>query len=107
MCLSQFLPAFSTTLLSVTYFPLRHLLTGTTKGANLISMKTKMAKALGAWVVAGTVSLAIVKLTSIGPVILTVSAERGWGVHTFDLITIIPATAAAVYSYKVLTADPA
>lgn len=65
-------------------------------------MKTNMAKALGSWVAAGAVSLAVVKLTSIGPVILTVSAERGWGVHTFDLITIIPVTAAAVYSYSVL-----
>ena len=64
-----------------------------------------IAKALGAWTLAGIVSLAIVKLTSIGPVILTISAERGWGIHTFDLITIIPAIAAAIYSYKVLTAN--
>lgn len=65
-------------------------------------MKTKTMKALGAWAAAGVVSLAVVKLTSIGPVILTVSAERGWGVHTFDLITIIPVAAAAVYSYSLL-----
>lgn len=48
------------------------------------------------WFLAIIVSLAVVKLTSIGEVIFVISESRGMGVHTFDLITIFPVSIAAV-----------
>lgn len=38
------------------------------------------------WVLIGFLVLLVVKGTSIGPVILTISASHGWGVHVFDLV---------------------
>lgn len=43
--------------------------------------------ALTAWTLG---SFAFVKLTSIGPVILTISEKRGWGVHSGDLLVFVP-----------------
>lgn len=38
------------------------------------------------WALVLFLVLLVVKGTSIGPVILTISASHGWGVHTFDLV---------------------
>lgn len=58
-----------------------------------------------AWFTAILISLAIVKLTSIGDVILVISESRGMGVHSFDLITIIPMTVAALITVVKLKSD--
>lgn len=67
---------------------------------------SNIQKALIAWSTAIAISIAIVKLTSIGPVILTISETYGMGVHSFDLITVIPISIAFMYSLRVLKTDP-
>lgn len=42
------------------------------------------------WIITFIFSTLVVKGTAVGPVILVISEARGWGVHTFDLITLIP-----------------
>lgn len=37
----------------------------------------------------------VVKRTAIGPVIAVINADRGWGVHTGDILALPPAAAAA------------
>jgi len=54
------------------------------------------------WVSAIAVCIAIVKLTAIGPVILTISSRYGMGVHTFDLVTVIPITFASIFTFMKL-----
>lgn len=41
-------------------------------------------------------AFAIVKILRIGPVILVVSEEHGWGVHTGDFLAVIPLGIAAL-----------
>lgn len=58
-------------------------------------MSTKRTKIIAtSWAVAIIASAAIVKLTAIGPVVLTISAKHGWGVHTGDALVLIPVSAA-------------
>lgn len=40
------------------------------------------------WLAVGFVSILVIKGTAIGEVVLTISASRGWGIHSFDLILI-------------------
>jgi hypothetical protein len=40
------------------------------------------------WTIVLLTSLVLVKLTKIGPIIYTISLERGWGIHTGDLLVI-------------------
>jgi hypothetical protein len=47
--------------------------------------------------VAAAASLFIVKGTAIGPVVLTVNASRGWGVHVGDALAVLPPLAAAAF----------
>lgn len=49
-------------------------------------MKQVAFKIATVWLVVFSVNIAIVKATAIGPVVLTISAKHGWGVHSFDLI---------------------
>ena len=57
-----------------------------------------MFKIASVWGVAILVCVAIVKLTAFGPVILTISAKHGWGVHTGDLVTVVPVGLALVFT---------
>jgi len=57
-----------------------------------------MLKIFSVWGVAILICVAVVKLTAIGPIILTISATHGWGVHTGDLVTIIPLSLALAYT---------
>lgn len=50
-----------------------------------------MMKVFGIWVFVVGACFAWVKLTAIGPVILTISAKHGWGVHSGDLVLVVPA----------------
>ena len=56
--------------------------------------KNKIMSIALIWFVAGAICVAIVKLTAIGEVIFVISETYGMGVHSFDLITIIPLTVA-------------
>lgn len=58
-----------------------------------------------AWFAAILISLVIVKLTSIGEVVFVISESHGMGVHSFDLITIIPMTVAALITVVKLKSD--
>lgn len=42
------------------------------------------------WIASFIFAIAIVKLTSIGEVILVISEKHGMGVHVFDLVVFIP-----------------
>ena len=57
-----------------------------------------MLKIFSVWGVAILICVAIVKLTAVGPIIFTSSATHGWGVHTGDLVTIIPLGLALAYT---------
>lgn len=54
------------------------------------------------WMLAGLASLAVVKLTSIGPVVLTISKEWGMGVHVGDSLVLIPLSAAGLLTAHLL-----
>lgn len=58
-----------------------------------------------AWFAAIAICIAIVKLTAIGPVILTISSKYGMGVHTFDLVTIIPVALATAFTVAKIRAS--
>lgn len=51
------------------------------------------------WVLALAIAFVIVKVAKIGPVILTISAENGWGVHTGDFLAFIPILAAGIITW--------
>lgn len=51
------------------------------------------------WVIALAIAFVIVKVAKIGPVILTISAEHGWGVHTGDFLALIPLLIATITSW--------
>ena len=57
-----------------------------------------MLKIFSVWGVAILICVAVVKLTAIGPIILTISATHGWGIHTGDLVTIVPLGLALAYT---------
>lgn len=59
------------------------------------SMLWLLAKSAVLWFIVGVVTIYIIKGTSIGEVIFTISASRGWGVHIFDLF-VFPIGAAAL-----------
>lgn len=40
-------------------------------------------------------AVAVVKGTAVGPVVLVVSEQRGWGVHVGDAAALLPLAAAA------------
>lgn len=40
---------------------------------------------------AASATLAWVKLTRVGPVLMVIDDRRGWGIHTGDLIVAVPA----------------
>ena len=53
-----------------------------------------LKRILTVWTLAGAASLVFVKTVAIGPVVLTISERRGWGIHTGDalvLLFIVPA----------------
>jgi hypothetical protein len=54
------------------------------------------------WIAALVVSLALVKLTKIGPVIFVISAEHSWGVHSGDLLVVIPMLAALTVTLRIV-----
>lgn len=54
------------------------------------------------WGIAIAIAFVIVKVAKIGPVILTISAEHGWGVHTGDFLAVIPVLAAIVFTWIIL-----
>jgi hypothetical protein len=56
-----------------------------------------MKKLIAVWAVCAVAAFVLVKVVKIGPVIFTISAEHGWGVHSGDLLVIIPA-AVALYA---------
>lgn len=58
-------------------------------------MKNLITKVAILWAIIAFINLFIIKGTSIGPVILTISTTHGWGVHTFDLI-VFPITLIAM-----------
>lgn len=57
---------------------------------------------LTTWTLAIGACAAIVKLTSIGPVVFVISLDRGMGVHTGDSLILIPLTAAAAATFFIL-----
>lgn len=63
-------------------------------------MKKTLAITL-TWTTAAAACLAIVKLTSIGPVVFVISNELGMGVHTGDALVLIPLSLAAVATYAI------
>lgn len=63
-------------------------------------MSTKCNKLFFAWVATIIFSVAIVKLTSIGEVILVISEKRGMGIHSFDLIVFIPIILCIIFTAK-------
>lgn len=63
-------------------------------------MKTTNKSILVAWIASIAFAIGIVKLTSIGKVILVISEKRGMGVHSFDLIVFIPIAICAVLTVK-------
>lgn len=50
------------------------------------------------WLITLAACFAFVKLVALGPVILTISAKHGWGVHTGDLLTLLPLAAITGYT---------
>lgn len=42
------------------------------------------------WTAAVSLSIYIVKVLTIGPIIYTISSERGWGVHSGDFWAFLP-----------------
>jgi hypothetical protein len=44
------------------------------------------------WLTAVGAAFLIVKVFKIGPIIYTISAEHGWGVHGGDFLALIPLT---------------
>lgn len=46
-------------------------------------------------------ALAWVKLTRLGPVVAVMSEERGWGVHSGDLLGLVPLGLTALWAWKV------
>lgn len=54
------------------------------------------------WVVAGVISSWIVFGAKIGPILLTVSAEHGWGIHTGDFLAFIPVIFSTVVTWRTL-----
>jgi hypothetical protein len=54
-----------------------------------------MKKLLIIWLTCAAAAFIIVKVAKIGPVIATISATYGWGVHTGDLLALVPAGIAA------------
>ena len=42
------------------------------------------------WIAVSVVCLFIVKFTKIGPIVFSISIEHGWGVHSGDLLTLLP-----------------
>lgn len=63
-------------------------------------MKTTNKSIIFAWVASIIFAVGIVKLTSIGKVILVISEKRGMGVHSFDLIVFIPIAICAILTAK-------
>lgn len=55
-----------------------------------------------AWLVTTLFTIGVVKLTSIGEVILVISEKRGMGVHSFDLIVFIPIIICIIFTVKQL-----
>lgn len=53
------------------------------------------------WVLALGACAAIVKLTSIGPVVFVISNELGMGVHTGDALVLIPLSLALLATFLV------
>lgn len=64
-----------------------------------------MFKIFSVWGVAILICVAIVKFTAIGPIIFTISATHEWGVHTGDLVTIIPLGLALAYTIRKLQSN--
>lgn len=55
-----------------------------------------------AWLATTLFAIGVVKLTSIGEVILVISEKRGMGVHSFDLIVFIPIILCIIFTVKQL-----
>lgn len=49
-----------------------------------------MKKLLTIWAVCAVIAFVLVKVVKIGPVIFTISAEHGWGVHSGDFLVLVP-----------------
>lgn len=64
--------------------------------------KNKIMSIALIWFAAVAICVAIVKLTAIGDVIFVISETHGMGVHSFDLITIIPLTVAMILTISKL-----
>jgi len=61
-----------------------------------------MKKLLIIWFVCGIAALALVKFTKIGPTIFTISAEHSWGIHSGDLLVVLPVAVAVIAAVKLL-----
>lgn len=57
-------------------------------------------KIFAIWGLALLTCVGIVKFTKIGPTILTISAEQGWGVHVGDALVLIPLTVAVLLTMR-------
>lgn len=55
-----------------------------------------------AWLATTLFTIGVVKLTSIGEVILVISEKRGMGVHSFDLIVFIPIIFCIIFTVRQL-----
>lgn len=42
------------------------------------------------WTAVAIACIFIVKFTKIGPIVYSISIEHGWGVHSGDLLALIP-----------------
>jgi hypothetical protein len=60
-------------------------------------LELHMKKLIAVWAACAVAAFVLVKVVKIGPVIFTISAEHGWGVHSGDLLVIIP-VAVALYA---------
>lgn len=50
------------------------------------------------WFAVGFVSVLVIKGTSIGEVVFTISASRGWGIHSFDLVVFLFGALASAFT---------
>ena len=66
-----------------------------------LSVKSSMAIRLTVlWGLVAIITFVIVKVVKIGPIIATLDAERGWGIHSGDFLFLIPVVIATVLSVK-------
>lgn len=65
-------------------------------------MSMRMGVAIAIWAAGLSVAFAIVKVLRIGPVILVVSSEMGWGIHLGDFLAVIPLSLAAMATAALL-----